>query len=280
MAVVDLETVARIMREVADEVILPRWRNLAAGEITRKDKAGGLVTIADHEAEARLEAALQPLLPGSVVVGEEAVAADPAVLDVFRGSAPVWVLDPIDGTRAFTEGRPIFDVMVALVRDGRPVAGWIYAPADRDLYMGAVGEGAVRAQGDASPEALPARGPKALAELEGIVTPGPFRQRGLPDPAGLVDRFRGFVRHTCAGHNYARLIRGDSDFLINFSTHPWDHLPGLAITAALGFAQARRDGAPFDPLDREGGILVAPDEATWRDIHALLLTPAGTGRGA
>jgi fructose-1,6-bisphosphatase/inositol monophosphatase family enzyme len=268
MPTVDMHAVARIMREVAAEEILPRWRNLQAGDVTSKAGAG-LVTVADHAAEVALSARLAGLLPGSAIVGEEAVAAEPRVLDRFRAPEPVWVIDPIDGTRKFAGGETGFDVMVGLVIASRPVAGWIYAPAEDVLYLGEVGSGGeCRRDGSAQPISAPSGLP--LAAMEGIVGAGAFTSRGRPDPTPVRDRFRGFVRHQCAGHNYGRLFRGECHFLVNFSTFPWDHLPGLAIAGATGFHAARHDGRPFDPHDARGGVLVAPGRQSWQEIRHLL----------
>ena len=274
VASVDILLVASIMRDVADAVIMPRWRNLATHEVSQKSGAGDLVTIADREAETLLTTRLGALLPGSHVNGEEAVAADPGLLQLFRKTEPVWVIDPIDGTRKFTEGKTIFDVMVALVVGGRSVAGWIYAPAEDDFYMGEQGGGVVRQQARGALERIARPERAGLHTLTGVVSPGGFTNRGLPNPDDVRHMFRDYVRHTCAGHNYARLLKGDCDFLINFATLPWDHLPGLALTQELGFFPARLDQAPFDPLDQKGGILIAPDVASWRDIHSTLLPVA------
>ena len=270
MATVDMLGVAQIMREVAAEEILPRWRNLAAGDVQTKSKSGDLVTVADRAAEVALARRLSDVLSGSRVVGEESVADDPDVLQRFRERDPIWVVDPIDGTRNFTQGGTVFDVMVGLVVDGEPVAGWIYAPAEDVLYLGERGSGAQRRDASgtraiAAPRGLP------LSDLEGILGVNGFVSRGKPDPESVRHLLRGYVRPTCAGHNYGRILSGESQFLINFSTHPWDHIPGLAIASAAGFHAARHDGAPFDPLDRLGGILVAPGPETWTAIHALLL---------
>lgn len=274
MPTIDIHDVARIVREVAATEILPRWRNLATGDVRVKSHAGDLVTIADQAAEAALAKRLEELLPGSRVVGEEAVAADADVLALFRTSGPVWVIDPIDGTRKFAAGEPTFDVMVALVVGGEPVAGCIYAPAEATLYLAEQGSGAEwqDASGTTTPIAAPRDRP--LASLEGVLGTGAFATRGKPNPELISHRFRGYSRPTCAGHNYGRLFNGQSEFLINFSTHPWDHLPGLAIAKAAGFAAARHDGSPFDPLDKSGGVLVAPEQRHWDEIHRLLLTPA------
>ena len=270
MATVDIEQIAALVRLVAAEEIMPRWRNLADEDVRTKSKAGDLVTVADHAAELALAARLEAALPGSHVVGEEAVAADPDVLQLFRRPEPVWVIDPIDGTKNFSQGGTTFDVMVALVVEGRPVAGWIYAPAEDVLYLGEAGSGAER-RGQDGTRRLSSPAVASLSELEGVLGPGGFAARGKPDPALARHRFRGYFRPTCAGHNYGRLLAGKSQFLINFSTHPWDHLPGHAIAGAAGFHAARHDGAPFDPLDSKGGVLVAPNRETWSEIHRVLL---------
>jgi fructose-1,6-bisphosphatase/inositol monophosphatase family enzyme len=274
MPVADVWKVAELIRDVSETVIMPRWRNLAEGDVRRKSPAGDLVTIADHEAEDWLAARLAVLLPGSRVIGEEGVAADPGQLNLFDGPNPVWVIDPIDGTRAFSEGRPSFDVMVALVQDKQPVAGWIYAPVDRDLYVGERGAGAFRCLDGAEARRIIAPPHRPLSALGGIISPTAFRSRGYQDPETVRNAFGEFSRHTNSGHNYARLFRLESDFLINFSTPPWDHLPGLAIADSIGLAHGRLDGRPFDPCDRQGGILVAPDKETWSDLLGILLRPA------
>jgi fructose-1,6-bisphosphatase/inositol monophosphatase family enzyme len=264
--------VAKIIREVAAQEILPRWRNLTVGDVRMKSKTGDLVTVADHAAETALAERLGAAFPNSHVVGEEAVAADPHVLELFHRAEPVWVIDPIDGTRDFSHGGTIFDVMVGLVLGGRPVAGWIYAPAEDILYLGEVGSGAeMHAQGSVTEIRAPSGA--ELLDFQGILGTGAFTNRGYADPSRVRNRFRGYVRPTCAGHNYGRLLKGESQFLINFSTHPWDHLPGLAIAGAAGFHASRHDGAPFDPLDSKGGVLVAPNRDSWDRIHTLLLKP-------
>lgn len=274
MATVDIRRVAEIIRDVAVTEILPRWRNLADGDISHKSKPGDLVTVADRAAETQLERRLGALLPGSVVIGEEAVFAKPEIMERFSSGDAVWVVDPIDGTRAFTEGRPTFDVLVALVQNGRGVAGWIYAPAEDDFYLGEVGGGVEREIAGAEPVPLRAPQRQGLSELHGVINPRVLRERGATNAEQVVGQLRGHTPLTCAGHNYARILRGDSDFLINFSTLPWDHYPGLTLAAAGGWHAARHDGRPFAPLEPKGGILVAPDPRIWEKLRAAFIPPA------
>ncbi|CAM5342367.1 Inositol monophosphatase OS=Streptomyces alboniger OX=132473 GN=CP975_29850 PE=4 SV=1 [Streptomyces alboniger] len=101
-----------------------------------------MVTVADRRAEERLTTDLAALLPGSVVVGEEAVHADPKIYEAISGEAPVWIVDPVDGTRQFVRGDPGFCMLVALAVGGEVQASWTYAPALDEFAVAVRGEGA------------------------------------------------------------------------------------------------------------------------------------------
>ena len=122
-----IEAVAAAIFEAAQTEILPRFRSLQVREIKEKTP-GDLVTVADLEAEQTLNRALSELLPGSVLVGKEAVAKYPKLLQVLRTEPVCWLGDPIDVTINFAHGVPLFATMVALVIAGETVCGWIYAP--------------------------------------------------------------------------------------------------------------------------------------------------------
>ena len=126
---IDIDAVTDILVEAAMQDILPRFQTLQSHEVQEK-KSGEPVTVADVAAEKRIARRLLDLLPGSQVVGEEAVAADPRVLDRLVDPEPIWIVDPIDGTSNFAAGRPVFAVMAALIRDGETLAGWIHDPVN------------------------------------------------------------------------------------------------------------------------------------------------------
>src|SRR5260370_9338413 len=127
---VDSARIERLIAEIAAEEVMARFEKLEAGDVSEKSP-GDFVTIADVATERRLTPALLDLLPGSRVVGEEAVAADPRILDQLVGDDPVWVVDPIDGTANYAAGIPMFAVMVGLIRRGEAVMGWIQDPVKR-----------------------------------------------------------------------------------------------------------------------------------------------------
>src|SRR5260221_247987 len=101
----DPEKVAEHIRETAQAEILPRFRLLRREDIREKGP-GDFVTLADLEAERQLTQRLGGLLPGSVVLGEEAASQDRGRFALLAGEAPVWVIDPVDGTANFARGQP------------------------------------------------------------------------------------------------------------------------------------------------------------------------------
>ena len=132
--------VEAMMRRIGREVLLPRFRNLDAAEIEEK-APGDYVTVVDRESERQLSAALTALLPGSHVVGEEGVAADPALVErIADGRA--WIVDPLDGTGNYTDGRTPFAMMVALAEDGIVQGGWILDPVTGRMCHAVRGGGA------------------------------------------------------------------------------------------------------------------------------------------
>ena len=112
--------VEEALRKAAAAEILPRFRQLAAHEVDQKSGPHDLVTDADRNAELYLTAALGALLPGSVVVGEEAVHANPASYEAIQGDSAGLDRRPVDGTRQFVHGDPGFCILVALALARRP----------------------------------------------------------------------------------------------------------------------------------------------------------------
>lgn len=266
----DPQAVAAAMAEVAASEIMPRFRNLAAGDI-RKKHGDETVTVADEAAERALAPLLRALVPGSVVVGEEAAAADSGVLGLLAGSDPVWVVDPIDGTRNFASGKADFGVMVALVRHDEILAGWIYDPVRNRAFVAERGAGAWR---DGERIRRPADPPADDKDLRGSISylffPDPPREKlrakvkeGLGQP---IDR-------SCAARVYVDVTEGRQHFVLYRNMKPWDHLAGALIVAEAGGRVAKWDRSAYRPTDTTGGILAAGHPEIWERIRAFLAVP-------
>jgi fructose-1,6-bisphosphatase/inositol monophosphatase family enzyme len=255
------------VRTAATAEIMPRFRRLARHEISEKSGPQDLVTVADQLAEEHLTAALTALLPGSVVVGEEAVHADPRVLASLHGSAPVWIVDPVDGTRQFVHGDPGFTTLVALARAGELLASWTYAPALSLMAVARRGEGA-RLNGEPLHSGIPEPG----AVLR-IATSHPDFTSEEEDRAFARLEVEGIAARPCgsAGLEYLHVAQGSLDAIAFGWENPWDHAAGLLLVAEAGGAAGTVAGEPFRI---EGGnalpFTAARDEVTARRVIGLL----------
>ncbi|WP_335937925.1 inositol monophosphatase family protein [Streptomyces sp. PTD5-9] len=236
-----LTAVDAAIRAAAAAEIMPRHRQLAAHEIVEKNGPHDLVTTADRLAEEHLTASLTGILPGSVVVGEEAVHADPAVYDALRGDAPVWIVDPVDGTRQFVHGEPGFCTLVALAHHGELLASWTYAPALDQMAVAVRGGGAAL-NGEPIRSGAPATG----AVLT-VATSHPDFTTDAQKRTLLGLRTDGFAARPCgsAGLEYLAVARGELDAVAFTWEYAWDHAAGLLLVTEAGGAQATVAGAPF-----------------------------------
>ena len=113
----NIERLAGILREAAKAEIMPRFRHLDEGMVRSKTNAFDLVTEADENAERVITAAINAHSPNTVVVGEEAVSANPALLETNFEDRTVIYVDPVDGTYNFAADLPLFAVMAAVATD-------------------------------------------------------------------------------------------------------------------------------------------------------------------
>lgn len=267
---IDIDRITEILKETAATEVRPRFRALSKGEI-REKAAGDLVTVADEAAEAVLTRRLRDELPGSTVLGEEAAANTPAVMDYLAGREPVWVIDPVDGTGNFARGVPTFAVMLALVQHGETRAAWIYEPMAERMTVASHGGGAWQ---NGTRLLIPAP-PREVRALTGTLHANTYGTKAL---VRQLDKRRGRVNAIrslrCAGAEYVRMARGDQHFSIFTKLAPWDHAPGgLIMTEAGGIARLA-DGRDYTPMVRQAeALLLAPDAESWDRLHQTLLAP-------
>ncbi|MDK1472168.1 inositol monophosphatase family protein [Streptomyces sp. 549] len=264
--------VADALRKAAAEEVMPRWRQLADHEIDQKTGPHDLVTVADRRAEEHLTAALTALLPGSVVVGEEAVHADPASYEALHGDAPVWIVDPVDGTRQFVRGDDGFCTLVALARHGELLASWTFAPARDQMATARPGRGALL-----NGEPITAGSPEPGGTLHVLSSHPDFTTE--QEKRTLVALRSGeVISRPCgsAGLGYLAVAMGEADATVFSWEKAWDHAAGLLLVTEAGGTHATVAGEPFRVT---GGnalpFTAARDETTARRILSLLAGAAG-----
>jgi len=259
--------VEEAVRKAAAAEIMPRFRSLAAHEVDQKSGPHDLVTDADRLTERYLTDVLGRLLPGSVVVGEEAVHADPEVYAAIQGDAPVWIVDPVDGTRQFVHGDPGFCTLVALARRGVLLASWTYLPASDQLATAVRGQGAFL-----DGERLHAGSPDPGRDLQ-VATSHPDYTTDAQKRALLGLWTDGVAPRACgsAGLEYLAVARGELDALAFSWEAAWDHAAGILLVEEAGGAHLTPTGEPFRIT---GGnalpFTAARDAATARRVKGLL----------
>ncbi len=262
------EQVIQIIQETAASLITPRFRQLSDGEV-REKAPGDLVTIADVEAEKHLEAELTALVPGSVVVGEEEAENFPSVLDRLKRNEPVWVLDPVDGTRNFAHGREPFAVIVAYCRGGETLMGWIHDPIAGEIIWAGKGQGCW--QGNTR---LKLSSPPPIRDMKGSLS-GRVAKR----LKSVSDAPTDISRVGCVGRDYMDLALGRLHFA-RYAYHlkPWDHAADVLMHAeAGGTSQLIKTGVDYHPdlSPKVAGasneiLMLAPDMTTLESISTML----------
>ena len=263
--------VVQLLRAAARVEIMPRFRKLAPGMVRAKTGPMDLVTEADEAAEAMIATGLQRLFPGCVVVGEEAAAADPALLGRIAGAQLAFVVDPIDGTSNYVAGLPLFGVMAAAVSDGEVVAAAIHDPVGDDTAVALRGQGAWTWSPDGTSTAMRVAAAQPPERMMGAVS-----WRYMPKALqGVVLRnmplLGGVSDHRCAAHQYRMLAAGHCDFTVFNRLMPWDHLAGALLHQEAGGFAAHFDGGPYLPGDLAGGLICTPDRASFEALRRVLM---------
>ena len=266
----DATTVALLLQAAARAEIMPRFRNLGPGGIRTKSGPLDFVTEADEAAERMIAEGLSRHFPGCVVVGEEAASANPCLLDGLQDADLAFVVDPVDGTANFAAGLPLFGTMAAAIVRGEVAGAVIHDPVGDDTAFAVRGEGAWTQASDGTRRDLRAAVAAPVSWMTGAAS-----WRNLPD-GQRETVYRNLAQvaacwdYRCAAHQYRMLAAGDCHFLLFAKLMPWDHAPGWLLHREAGGYSARLDGSPYRPQTRDGGLLCAPDHASWHVLRDAL----------
>ena len=248
-AIEALVAAAEAAADAAGAAIRLHFRSGLAAEI-KSDQSP--VTIADQAAEQAMRAVLATRFPAHSILGEEFGG------ETLPGAGLCWVLDPIDGTRAFITGRPVFGTLVALLDDARPVLGLIDQPITGERWIGAAGL-PTRFSGPfgGKPRCRPCA---ALAEAELSATaPDMFRGADTARWQRLAEAAR---RVSWGGDCYAYglLALGQIDIIAESSLKLWDWAALLPVIEGAGGAVTDWEGRALRP-EGSGQVLAVGDRA-------------------
>lgn len=267
----DHDRLTGILVEAARREIMPRFRNLATGDVRQKSAPGDLVTEADEAAERFICAELERAFPGAVLVGAEAATRDPALLRRLADADLAFVIDPIDGTLNYASDLPLFAVMAAAIVRGETVGAVIHDPVVDDSALALRGEGAWLCGPGGKVRDLRVGAASAPEAMSGMVSwqyfPEPLRQ-------AIPGRFPAFAHVSslrCCGQEYRLAAAGHCDFLLYGVLNPWDHAPGALLYGEAGGHARLLDGSVYRTGQPSTGLLCAPDAESWQRVRALLV---------
>ena len=217
-----------------------------ATDFAVRDKADASpVTVADETAEKIILADLAAIAPDIPVVAEEAVAAGkvPVIADRF------FLVDPLDGTKEFVARRDEFTVNVALIENGEPVLGVVFAPARRELFWGDVRAGKA-GHIDADPDGtMPSLGNAITARKpppQGLVAVASRSHRSPETDALLANYSITDFRSIGSSLKFCIVAQGQADIYPRVgTTMEWDTAAGQAVLTAAGGRVTTLEGEPF-----------------------------------
>ncbi|MDX2053644.1 MAG: inositol monophosphatase family protein [Polyangiaceae bacterium] len=230
-----LQTLIQIANE-AGAILMEGWESRPKTE--SKAALHDLVTAFDRRSEVLVLERLKRAFPECAVVGEEGGRVEQAA------GAPVFYVDPLDGTINFTHGLPLFAVSIGLVKDGVPTLGVVHAPALGFTFSGAVGLGAFR-NGRALSVSAAQRVQEALV-VTGFPSTRPEPNENIPEFTALNSSSRGTRRLGSAALDLAFVAAGWLDGAWERRLSPWDVAGGAALVAAAGGRVTDLDGGLLD----------------------------------
>jgi len=250
---ISVDFMRRIARAAAAET-LPRFR--VEGAVTNKIPGEfDPVTEADRESERAIRALIASEFPGHGILGEEFGSENLA-------SSQVWVIDPIDGTRAFISGVPTWGTLVGLTVDGDAVAGMMSQPFTGELFY-ANASGA-HYEGPGGAKRLRTRATARLDEAT-LFTTTPALFKG--ESRGIYDRFEAKVRLARYGidcYAFAMLAAGGVDIVVDSDLKPYDIVALIPIIEKAGGVITTFDGG----APENGGDILA---AATPELHAAAM---------
>ena len=214
------------------------------------------VTIADRAIETELRRLIQLEFPGHGILGEE--------FGTTRGADFTWVLDPIDGTKSFITGMPLFGTLIALLHGQQPVLGIIDIPATGERWLGQRGQQSLF-------DAKPAR-VSGCASIESArictTSPDMFDAEGWRRFDALSRR-AAFRRYGGDCYIYGLLASGHCDLVIETGLQPYDFLAMVPVIEGAGGRISDWRGQPLG-LHSDGRVVAAASEQLWRQALEAL----------
>ena len=266
-----IDYISELLVEVNKSIILKYYKNLSSKHIDTKSSDDDFVSIADKESEIYIVKNLLGFLNINQYIGEETSYSNKDDHKTFKTNGLYWVIDPIDGTKNYINGKNEFCSMISLVFNSIPIASFVYCPLKDLLVYAFKGFGTyslkiktkkidqLRIQQNSFTNIVGSGGTKGIHE--------PLRQKVLQNLRKYTNRL--FIGS--AGIEAIMLASNETQFVFHGRVTPWDHSPlDLIIKESGGCVYMLNDKTEFN-IFSEGPILAASNDQIWENIRSLAL---------
>jgi inositol-phosphate phosphatase/L-galactose 1-phosphate phosphatase/histidinol-phosphatase len=253
----EIDAYAQLAERLADAVRPVVLRHFRAGVAYDVKSDASPVTVADREAEAIMRQLIEEWCPVHGILGEEYGA-------VRMDASHVWVLDPIDGTKSFVTGKPLFGTLIALLRDGQPIIGVIDMPALSERWLGVDGRPTLR---DGKPVRV-----RACADLQRAWLYATSPQMFVDDAGPAFERLRTRCYAAVYGadlYAYGLLSSGTVDLVCEASLQPYDYCAAVPVVSGAGGIITDWQGQPLG-VSSGGRVLAAGDQRAHEAARSAL----------
>lgn len=221
------------------------------------------VTRADREIESAMRVRIEAAYPGHGIIGEE--------YGIVRGEAEfVWVIDPIDGTRSFIAGLPLFGTLIALAQHGRPIVGVIDHPALGERWVGAKGR-ATTLNGDA----VNTRPCGSLGEAILYCTAPEMFDSAMADQFGQVRDQAHVIRYSTDCYGYAMVASGFGDLVIEAGMSTYDYMALVPVIDGAGGVISDWQGRDLG-VHSDGRVVASGDKRPHAQVLQVLASAASS----
>ncbi|MEQ9489730.1 MAG: histidinol-phosphatase [Alphaproteobacteria bacterium] len=251
----DLVTFAETLADTARDVIRPHFRT-RLDIVDKQDESP--VTIADRDAEEAMRRLIEDAYPDHGIFGEEFGA-------VRTDADYVWVLDPIDGTKSFVTGLPVFGTLIALAHRGRPVLGVIDQPILSERWIGAAGR----------PTTLNGAAAKTSGCTDLAAASLYTTHPSMMDTDDRRTRYDRLVEQVKLGrfggdcYAYGLLASGHVDLVVEANLFPYDYMALVGVVEQAGGVISDWQGKSLD-MDSDGAIVAAATPELHRTVLNIL----------
>ena len=258
MTVIDFTAFIDRLATASGETILPFFRTSLDVENKSGSRDFDPVTEADRAAEAVMRRMIKANFPQHGIVGEE-------FGNERENAEYVWVLDPIDGTKSFIAGFPIWGTLIALLHRGTPVFGMMHQPYIGERFSG--DSGSARYRGPSGERKLAVRRCASLKEATSFTTSPLLMNRRRPRRFGKVEAEVRLTRYGGDCYSYCMLAAGHLDLVIETELKPYDIAALIPIITGAGGVVTTWDGKPA----QGGGRIIAAGDPRVHEAAMKLL---------